>query len=194
MIDLTSFKAIIFDMDGTLVDSMAAHIEAWQHTCEVFGYPFDNDYQYSLGGVPSLATVELMNARYNMSHSPLAVAEFKKKAYEGLNHTPTLIQDTLAVFNHYKTRMPIAVGTGSDRQHAQWVLSEHGILAQLDALVTADDVAHGKPHPETFVKAADSMNIAPHQCVVFEDTDMGKQAAIAGGMTCIMVKNGRIVR
>ncbi|WDT86373.1 HAD family hydrolase [Alteromonas sp. 009811495] len=194
MIDLTSFKAIIFDMDGTLVDSMAAHIEAWQRTCEVFGYPFDNDYQYSLGGVPSLATVELMNARYNMSHSPLAVAEFKKKAYEGLNHTPTLIQDTLAVFNHYKTRMPIAVGTGSDRQHAQWVLSEHGILAQLDALVTADDVAHGKPHPETFVKAADSMNVAPHQCVVFEDTDMGKQAAIAGGMTCIMVKNGRIVR
>ena len=90
--------------------------------------------------------------------------------------------------------MPIAVGTGSDRQHAQWVLSEHGILAQLDALVTADDVAHGKPHPETFVKAADSMNVAPHQCVVFEDTDMGKQAAIAGGMTCIMVKNGRIVR
>ncbi len=53
MIDLSSYKAIIFDMDGTLVDSMGAHIDAWQLTCDAFGYPFDRDYQYSLGGVPT---------------------------------------------------------------------------------------------------------------------------------------------
>ena len=192
MIDLTSFKAIIFDMDGTLVDSMAAHIDAWRITCDAFSYPFDRDFQYSLGGVPSLATVEMMNRRYGKSCSPADVAAFKKQAYEGLSHAPNLIQSTLAVFNHYKSVMPIAIGTGSDKQHAQWVLSEHGILEQLSALVTADDVVHGKPHPETFLKAAEQMGVAPKECVVFEDTEMGRQAAVDGQMACIMVVDGHI--
>ena len=192
MIDLSAFKGIIFDMDGTLVDSMAAHIEAWRLACEEFGYPFDSDFQYSLGGVPSLATVDMMNHRYGKNCSPKNVAAFKQQVYEGLSHTPTLIQSTLAVFNHYKSIMPIAIVTGSDKKHAKWVLSEHGILAHLSALVTADDVNEGKPHPETFLKAAEAMGVAPKDCVVFEDTEMGRQAAVDGGMTCILVENGHI--
>ena len=193
MIDLSSYKAIIFDMDGTLVDSMGAHIDAWQLTCDAFGYPFDRDYQYSLGGVPTFETVHLMNAKYGKSHDPAEVALYKKQAFEGLDHVPRLIQDTLDVFNHYKGIMPIAVGTGSDRQHAQMVLNEHGLLAQLSALVTADDVTQGKPHPETFVRAAELMGVAPQHCVVFEDTDMGRKAAVDGGMVCFMVDNTRLI-
>ena len=85
------------------------------------------------------------------------------------------------------------MGTGSDRQHAQMVLNEHGLLAQLSALVTADDVTQGKPHPETFVRAAKLMGVAPQHCVVFEDTDMGRKAAVDGGMACFMVDNTRLI-
>jgi HAD superfamily hydrolase (TIGR01509 family) len=73
------------------------------------------------------------------------------------------------------------------------VLNEHGLLAQLSALVTADDVTQGKPHPETFVRAAELMGVAPQHCVVFEDTDMGRKAAVDGGMACFMVDNTRLI-
>lgn len=193
MIDLSNYKAIIFDMDGTLVDSMGAHIDAWQLTCSAFNYPFDRAYQHSLGGVPTIETVQLMNAKYGKKHNPSEVAVYKKQAFERLDHIPNLIQDTLEVFNHYKTSMPIAVGTGSDKQHAQWVLGKHGLLSQLSALVTSDDVDNGKPHPETFVRAAELMGVDPQFCVVFEDTEMGRKAALAGGMSCFMVENNRLV-
>lgn len=193
MIDLSNYKAIIFDMDGTLVDSMGAHIDAWQRTCKAFDYPFDRAYQHSLGGVPTIETVQLMNAKYGKNHNPSEVAVYKKQAFERLDHIPNLIQDTLEVFNHYKASMPIAVGTGSDKQHAQWVLDKHGLLSQLSALVTSDDVANGKPHPETFVRAAELMGVDPQFCVVFEDTEVGRKAAIDGGMSCFMVENNRLV-
>jgi len=193
VIDLTSFKAIIFDMDGTLIDSMAAHIDAWEAACEAFGYPFDRDFHYSLGGVPSEATVHLMNQRYAMTHPASEVAHVKKLAFEKQSFLPPVIQDTLLIFNHYKNQMPIAVGTGADREHATVVLNHHGILPQLTTLVTADDVKKGKPDPETFLRAALEMGIEPEKCVVFEDTEMGRQAALDGGMACIMVENGRVV-
>lgn len=193
MIDLTPFEGIIFDMDGTLVDSMGAHVEAWKLTCEAFGYPFDPDYLHRLGGVPTLQTVELMNLHFHHHADPKEVAAFKKQTFDKLAHIPTLISDTVSIFNHYVNTRPIAVGTGSDRNHAQWVLSQHDLLDQLDALVTADDVTNGKPHPETFLLAAEKMNIAPERCVVFEDTEMGQRAALDAGMQCIMVNDGKVI-
>ena len=121
------------------------------------------------------------------------MAGFKKRASEKLPDIPMLIPDTLAVFNHYIKSHPISVGTGSDRQHAEWLLSHHNIIDQLKVLVTADDVKNGKPHPETFLMAAEAMHVAPEDCVVFEDTEMGQRAALDAGMTCVMVKDGKIV-
>lgn len=192
MIDLSKFNGIIFDMDGTLVDSMSAHISAWEITCEEFGYPFDSDYHYSLGGVPTVNTVGLLNEKYGKTHDTAEVAAFKKAQYERLAHTPDLIEDTLLVFQHYLGKLPMSVGTGSDRAHADHVLSHHGLHHQLSAIVTADDVRNGKPHPETFLKAAELMGIPANECVVFEDTNIGREAAERAGMHCIMVINGKV--
>lgn len=192
MLDLTGFDAIIFDMDGTLIDSMGVHIKAWEATCHHFGYPFDADYQYGLGGVPSVQTAELMNAKYAKNDDPFEVAAYKQHVFERLGNIPPLISDTFQIFEHYKTTLPIAVGTGADKQHAKWLLSHYGLLEQLGALVTADDVRHGKPHPETFLKAAEQLQVAPQHCVVFEDTEMGRKAAIDAGMQCIMVVNTKV--
>ena len=156
MIDLSRYEGIIFDMDGTLVDSMGVHVEAWQVTCREFGYPFDREYHHSLEDLPAL------------------------------------IEDTHIIFQRYIGSKPISVGTGSDRAHATWLLSQHNLLDPLHALVTSDDVAKGKPHPDTFLLAAKKMGIAPENCVVFEDTDMGRQAAVNAGMACIMVINGQV--
>lgn len=84
----------------------------------------------------------------------------------------------------------LAVGTGSQRKSAEHLLTKTDILAKLDSLVTATDVQRHKPNPDTFLDACEGMGLKPKQCVVFEDTDLGKQAAHAANMDCIMVVDG----
>ena len=192
MVDLSSYQGIVFDMDGTLVDSMPAHMEAWRVTCENFGYPFDLDYMYSLGGVPTRQTVVVLNDKFSMDHDPSEVARYKRESWEAMNLEPVIIESTMAVFNHYRPHMAIGIGTGAERPHAEHLLTSHGLLERIDSLVTATDVTHGKPHPETFLTVARQMGIEPTKCVVFEDTEIGRQAARDAGMDCIMVNNGEI--
>lgn len=194
MLDLSAYKGIIFDMDGTLVDSMGTHMEAWKQTCETYGYPFDEHYMYGLGGVPTRQTVEILNDKHGLSHNPDEVALRKREVWVNMDHTPALIADTFAVFNRYRPSMRIGIGTGAERPHAEHLLAHHGLLDQIDALVTATDVTHGKPHPETFLTVAEQMGVDPAFCVVFEDTDIGYQAATRAGMDCILVQGGKIQR
>ena len=192
MVDLSAYQGIVFDMDGTLVDSMPAHMEAWRVTCEHYGYPFDLDYMNSLGGVPTQQTVVVLNEKFGMDRNPVEVARFKRETWEDMKLEPVIIPATMAVFEHYRPTMAIGIGTGAERPHAEHLLSAHGLLARIDSLVTATDVTHGKPHPETFLTVAQQMGIEPAKCVVFEDTEIGRQAATDAGMDCIMVKNGEI--
>ena len=84
----------------------------------------------------------------------------------------------------------IAVGTGSQRKSAEQLLEKTNILSKLDILVSATDVKNHKPNPDTFLDACFGMGLQPNQCVVFEDTELGKQAAHAAKMDCILVVNG----
>ena len=192
MVNLSAYEGIVFDMDGTLIDSMGAHMEAWRMTCEEFGIPFDLKYMYGLGGVPTRKTVEILNDKYGLAHSPDMVALHKRKVWESMDLMPEIIAETVDIFHHYRPDLKIGIGTGSERNHALHLLEHHGLLDKLDALVTATDVTHGKPHPETFLKVAELMDVAPEKCVVFEDTEIGFEAAQRAGMDCILVKDGRV--
>lgn len=135
----------------------------------------------------------MLNEQFNQNHDPRVVADFKREVWNAMDHCPTLIPDTVAVLDQYIGQKKLAVGTGSARDHAVELLTHHGILPKLNALVTATDVHHGKPHPETFLQAASQVGVAPEKCVVFEDTHIGQQAAQAAGMACVLVVNGKIV-
>ena len=189
---LNQFEAVIFDMDGTLIDTMPAHMIGWQKTGEVHGFPYDADWHYSLGGVPTLGTAKLIVERYKLDLDPQLLAKTKKDLWEKLKTEPVVFAETFAVFKDLLGQKPVAVGTGSEKNHAIEVLGETGILENLNALVTADDVENGKPHPETFLKAAQQMGVNPANCVVFEDTQIGRQAALDAGMQCILVVDGKI--
>lgn len=191
-VDLSAYEGIVFDMDGTLIDSMGSHMQAWEKTCEVYGYPFDLTFMYELGGVPSADTARILNDRHQRNHDPAEVAAHKRDVWWELDHSPTLIEDTIAVFNHYRPSMKIGVGTGADRSQAEKLLGQHGLLERIDALVTSSDVTDGKPHPETFLTVAEKIGVPANKCVVFEDTEIGLQAAQRAGMDCILVRAGKI--
>lgn len=189
---LEKYEAIIFDMDGTLIDSMPAHMEAWRMAAEEYDYPYDHEWHYAQGGVPTRKTVELINEKYQLDLDPDAVAETKRLKWESMGLGPQLIEETYQLFQKLLGKKPVAVGTGAERSHALEMLEETGILDHLDGLVTACDVSNGKPSPDTFLQAAEAMGVAPERCVVFEDTEIGRQAALAAGMDCILVKDYRI--
>ena len=133
---LKLYKGIVFDMDGTLVDSMPAHMEAWRVTCENYGYPFDLDYMYSLGGVPTRQTVVILNDKFNMDHDPTEVARYKRESWEAMKLEPVIIESTMAVFNHYRPQMAIGIGTGAERPQAEHLLTAHGLHQSIDSLDT----------------------------------------------------------
>ena len=189
---LAPYDAIIFDMDGTLIDSMPSHLDAWQKTSEQYGFPYDRRWHHSLGGVSTMRTVELINERYQLALDPATVAQTKSQLWHDLYDGPVLIDATYDVFQQCERHKKLAVGTGATRQHAEEQLAFVGLLDRLDTLVSATDVEYGKPHPQTFLTAAARLGVAPERCLVFEDTEIGRQAATAAGMDCVMVVDGQL--
>ncbi|MFQ3197539.1 MAG: beta-phosphoglucomutase family hydrolase [Paraglaciecola sp.] len=192
MPDLSRYKGIVFDMDGTLIDSMGSHAIAWQQTCEFFGFPYDGPYINALGGVPSRDIVKLLNKKHGLAHDLDEVAEKKRQAWLDLDDNLSVIEDTFRVMQRYEGVLKMGIGTGSERNNAIRMLTQTGLLSRVETVVTATDVTHGKPHGETFLTVAKNMGLTAHECVVFEDTEVGRQAAQAAGMDCIMVIDGRI--
>jgi len=193
MPDLSRYKGIVFDMDGTLIDSMGAHNKAWQQTCEHYDYPYDGEYIHNLGGVPTREIVGMLNEKHDLNHDLDEVTETKRQAFLKLDDSPTVIDDTFAIMQRYQGILKMGVGTGSDRGNAINMLTATGLLDRVETVVTATDVKFGKPHGETFLTVAKNMGLAADECVVFEDTEIGRQAAKNAGMDCIMVLHGKIV-
>ncbi|WP_166422397.1 beta-phosphoglucomutase family hydrolase [Paraglaciecola sp. 20A4] len=192
MPDLSRYKGIVFDMDGTLIDSMGSHAIAWQKTCEHFGYPYDKEYIHALGGVPTREIAKLLNEKYGQNHDLDKVSEVKRQAWLALDDDLTVIEDTFKVMQRYKGVLKMGIGTGSERDNAIRMLTRTGLLDRVETVVTSSDVKNGKPDGETFLTVAKNMGLSASECVVFEDTDIGRQAAKNAGMDCIMVIDGKI--
>lgn len=188
---LDKYQGIIFDMDGTLIDSMPRHLDAWAVTAEKFDFPFEREWLYSLGGMPGEKIVELLNQRYQLALSPVDVSEFRMVTFSEFDDHGGPITCTNKILDHFYGSKKLAVGTGSPRDHALRVLDDTGILAKLNAVVSATDVEHHKPNPDTFLLAANKIGIEPNLCVVFEDTELGKQAAHSALMDCVMLEDNQ---
>lgn len=191
----TTYGGYIFDLDGTLVDSMPMHHKAWRMALLNNGAPhhaFLWDEFVAHGGMAAPDIVATLNHRYGLCMDPETVAAEKRACYDALLESESLpcITETVDLVKSLKEKgIPYAIGTGSVRHGALNTLKAAGIAHLFSIIVTPDDVppGRGKPCPDIFLLAAERMRVPPAQCVVFEDAQPGLQAAAAAGMAAVLV-------
>ena len=182
-----NFKAYLFDCDGTVADSMPLHYIAWNEALGEWGCEFTEKRFYQLGGMPTIEIVALL-AREQGIKMPIAqVAERKEELY--FEHLPKLkcVPEVLEHIEEQRGRIPFAIVSGSARDSVDASLRAIGLLDRFDVLVCAGDYTKSKPDPEPFLVAAERLGVSPGDCLVFEDTKMGIDAASAAGMASVLV-------
>lgn len=183
-----SAKALIFDIDGTLADTMPSHYAAYRKILGFYGIDFEYDLFLSLAGTPVLPQMQLIKEMFHPAgFDPEKVVAQKENEYLKTIHSTKPIKKVLDVFNSYCNTMPVACGTGSEKRIAVSTLKSLGIFENVHALVTSDDVLHGKPAPDTFLLCAKLLGVEPQYCQVFEDGNAGIEAAKNAGMMVVNV-------
>ena len=182
-----SFKAYLFDCDGTIADSMPLHYVAWKRAFAEWNCEFSEDLFYGLGGLRAAEIINTLNQKHDLNMPAKDVSRRKEELY--FESLPQLkaVPEVLEHIQASHGRIPFAVVSGSPRDSVIASLEILNILDRFDTLVCAGDYQKGKPDPEPFLVAAKRLGIAPEDCLVFEDTDMGIQAATAAGMTSVRI-------
>jgi beta-phosphoglucomutase family hydrolase len=183
-------KALIFDLDGTLADTMPWHYQAWQKACLRFGIVMDTAFLQAHTGAPGWKIAEeviAINGKTGIV-SPEDIMRVKLEEFFVIQHNVTPIEPVIALVQRYHGKLPMSVGTGGHREAVEKTLEIVGIREYFEIIVTANDVTNHKPHPETFLKCAELMGVAPAECEVFEDGDLGIEAARRAGMIATDVR------
>jgi beta-phosphoglucomutase family hydrolase len=183
--------AFIFDLDGTLADTMPAHFAAWTEVARRRGLTFPEDRFYSLGGVPTAKIAAMLVAEAGLPLDPTAVALEKEQAYVArvmVGGAIRPIAPVVEIARRHRTDGPLAVASGSVRRLVDRTLAELGIADWFAAVVTAEDTARHKPEPDVFLEAARRLGASPATCTVYEDTDIGLEAARRAGMEAVDIR------
>ncbi|MDZ4699402.1 MAG: HAD-IA family hydrolase [Rhodothermales bacterium] len=182
-------RGLIFDCDGTLVDSMPLHWTCWHDTFAAFGVSCPHDFLEDLKGVPTDGILRRYNDRFGTSIDVWAFTEEKEKRARELLLTVQPIRLVTDVVDRYHGILPMAVASGGPSATVTLSLRVVGLLDRFVTVVTADDPVKPKPSPDIFLEAARRIGIPPEFCQVFEDADMGIQAAHEAGMIATDVRH-----
>jgi beta-phosphoglucomutase len=190
-------KALIFDLDGVIVTTEHNHFIAWKRTAESLGIPFEEEHNELLKGV---SRVDSLKKILELGAKTISTEEFdallisKNDFYvdsiQDLNQTD-LLPGVLSLLQE-ATSKGIKLGIGSSSKNANFILKLLKIDHFFDVVIDGNGVEHPKPHPEVFLNGAKALNLAPTECIVFEDAASGITAAKAGGFIAIAVGNPNI--
>jgi beta-phosphoglucomutase family hydrolase len=181
------FAAYLFDCDGTIVDSMPLHYVAWKQVLGEWNCEFEETFFYSLGGMPIVEIIATLNRKHGLSMPVATVARRKESLYYEMLPQLKVVPEVLEHIEDQHGQIPFAVVSGSTRDSVTASLGMLKLLDKFQAMVCAGEYQKGKPDPEAFLLAASELGVAPGSCLVFEDTEMGIQAATAAGMASVKV-------
>lgn len=181
------FDAFLFDLDGTVADTIPFHYRSWMLALREYDCPFPPDMFDAMNGITFPRTVEILNEKYARTMSVNAVVKAKEKFYLELLPRLRAVPEVLDVIEKNHGRVPFAIVSGSPRSGIDATLSLLGLTDRFEAIVGQEDYVHGKPNPEPFLVAAKKLGKIPDRCLVFEDADPGVEAARAAKMQCVRV-------
>ena len=181
-------EGLIFDCDGTLVDTMPIHFKAWSITTEKYGLIFPEDRFYALGGVSPFEVLRILSSEQDKKIDFEEVTQEKESLYMQLISEAKEIPEVMEIVRSNFEKIPMAVASGGTSETVIGILNHCSIKHYFDVIVTSEDVEIPKPAPDTFLEAATRMNIAPEKCRAYEDADMGIKAIIAAGMDVVDIR------
>ena len=184
-------NGLIFDLDGTLVDSMPLHFEGWKKASDRFGAHIDPAFLRIHTGSPGwfIAAAIIEKSGLNGSVTVEEILKIKLEEFNKVQHLIKPIEPVVGIVKKYFGKLPMAVGSGGHREAVDRTLEVSGLKKYFEIVITANDVTQYKPHPETFLKCAELMKVKPAVIEVFEDGDLGIEAAIRAGMIVTDVRS-----
>lgn len=188
IINIKDIKAVIFDMDGTMIDNMSIHKEAWKEFCSRKGINLsDTDFKQKISG---LKNDQIFINLFGNKLSESQIAEYasdKESVYRELykpkiKEVPGLTDIILKI---KKLNIKLAIATTAPKENRDFVLKELHLENYFDVILGEEDVKKGKPDPEIYLKTAKLLNINPNACLVFEDSPAGLQSGKGAGMKVV---------
>ena len=176
-------KGLIFDLDGTLIDTMPLHFQSWQSVAGKLGFTFTEKLFYELAGTPTTGIIDHLNREQNLNLVHDEILSLKYSDFLKMLPEAKPVKAVVDVIHRYHGILPMSVGTGGAREIALQTLSIHKLDSYFPVIVFAEDVENHKPAPDTFLQCASRMGVEPEFCHVFEDGDQGIRAAESAGMT-----------
>ncbi|MFA8433169.1 MAG: HAD family hydrolase [Marinifilaceae bacterium] len=170
-------RALIFDLDGTLANTIPMHYLAWTKAAQIHNFEFSKELFLECTGLPTYKIVEVLNQNYNLQLDPYHFSRLKEDFFRENMKDIQPIQPIVELIYRYHKILPMAVGTGGKKSIAIRTMEVLGLDQYISILVSSEDVKNHKPAPDTFLKCAELLEVPPQYCQVFEDGERGIQAA-----------------
>ncbi|KYG68730.1 phosphatase [Bdellovibrio bacteriovorus] len=180
-------KALLFDFDGTVADTMGAHLKAWNIGLASYNLTLSKEQHQAWAGRPTRKIVEMLNEMHKVQIPADVFLKEKEVHYFSAINEIKEIKAVMDVIKHYHRRLPMAIVTGSRRHPVETTLKHLGITQYFEHLICAEDYQNGKPAPDCFLLGAEKLGIDPAECLVFEDAHLGIEAARNAQMDCLKV-------
>ncbi|WP_099370973.1 HAD family phosphatase [Sphingobacterium sp. 1.A.5] len=182
------YKALLFDVDGTLADNMLAHKAAYVATAKEHGIILNPDLIDETAGWPTIAVADEISNRYNVSLDKYDFAKRKSSIFiEQFIQKTKPVDFVRQILYDFSESRKIGIVSGGTRSTLNITLEVIQVVGKYETLVCAGDTPEGKPSPQPFLLAAKQLEVDPTECLVFEDGDPGVQAAISAGMSWVRI-------
>ena len=187
-----NYGALLFDLDGTLVDSMPAHNQAWIKVLKNYGVDLSEDILNKMAGTPNFKTAEIFISDFQLDAQPEKIVEQKEdlfvQSFKNLQKIPAVA----AIAEKFYNILPMGIVSGSSRSRIIESLEVTNLTHFFNCIVSSDDTERGKPFPDPYELAARVLGVDPKTCLVFEDGAAGIEAALSAKMNVVYVKDGHL--
>ncbi|MBK25716.1 MAG: hypothetical protein CME70_17085 [Halobacteriovorax sp.] len=185
--DLESFDGLIFDLDGTLINSMPIHNKAWIDTLAKHGLETTEKELMTYAGIASVMIVDRLNQKYGLELHPQEISDEKELIFKERFNEVTLAKEVLEIAIKFKSHKKISIVTGGERETVSMVLDKFEMREHFPVVICAEDTKRGKDTVEPFLLAAQKMGVEPSKCLFFDDGDAGLNGALKAGMEVLKV-------